>query len=594
MQGLRQALPLLGLDSGARLRPGDSGASGGSSGFSGGTTEEHVCWTSSGEYESPSGVIIHGSGCSACLRGQRCSFLVSIRPPAHWIAPEQADKGSKHTWWQRDLSLLLRGPALAHGDVRCLDPPSCTELSVSYRVWDIGEYWATLNVGCANLNFSAASLHHLHSTQQNTLTSWPITIHPRFRPNSPSLPTEPLHRASDSPNLGPRLGSSPLRTSLLESPPAGFPRSLEEDRKLPESPCAAVSVPGRWVKDEGGEGYRWSFFPCSPKELPPSQWISALDRRGIREISIVGDSHQRFLTAHLFFLLTGEDMNEIEKGRTVNETRVYIARDEMNRTLKINFYWIAGVYEDWENGCSHPRTLNRTGPFPTISPTADVTLFEAGYWAAVFCREPLKALHTHLQKFLRWAVSTATPGKGRVVFRTIPSFPLRGDWCNSWHPGPSSNRAGMAINALMKHLVRGMDGNEEQGGREGQEADACEADLDCSLQQLPEEKGEEPGGEGGGLPASATASEPPASSSAAAAAAAAPSAKPAGAATQPSILDLWMVDGPRYTDTGRPFDHHYSALVHAGPGKGQPLVVKGDVGEAHARALMHYLLHVMR
>ncbi|CAI6006796.1 unnamed protein product [Closterium sp. NIES-65] len=495
MRGLRQALPLLGIDSGARLRPGDSGASGSSGGFSGGKTEEHVCWTSSGDYETPSGVVIHGRdcsaclrgqrcsflvsinpptrpldafppsplslppnpplstdyetpsaviihgvvihgpGCSACLRGQRCSFLVSIRAPAHWIAPEQADKGSKHTWWQRDLSLLLRGPALAHGDVRCLDPPHCLELSVAYRVWDIGEYWATLNVGCANLNFSAASLHHLHSTQQNTLTSWPITIHPRFRPNSPSLaakpdlaggpslPAEPPHQASGAPNLGPTLGSSPLRTSLLESPPAegGLPRALEVGRKLPESPCAAASVPGRWVKEEGGEGYSWSFFPCSPKELPPSQWISALDRRGIREISIVGDSHQRFLTAHLFFLLTGQDMTEMEKGRTVNESRVYIARDEINRTLKINFYWIAGVYEDWEYGCSHPRALNRTGPFPTISPTADVTLFEAGYWAAVFCREPLKALRTHLQKFLRGiGVTVGIPGR----VRTEPAWRL--------------------------------------------------------------------------------------------------------------------------------------------------------------------------
>ncbi|CAI5496205.1 unnamed protein product, partial [Closterium sp. Naga37s-1] len=229
---------------------------------------------------SPSGVVIHGRGCSECLRGQRCSFLVSIRAPAHWIAPEQTDKGSKHTWWQRDLSLLLRGPALAHGDVRCLDPPGCLELSVSYRVWDIGEY-------C-----SAAA-------------GWLVAERSLSAPPRPSA--RPRGRAVPRPSslLGlirflPRVGhwgvlphtQSPLFHPFC--PPLVLPSSSFHPPSLSS----------------------WAFFPCSPKELPPSQWISALDRRGIREISIVGDSHQRFLAAHLFFLLTGEDMTEMEKGRT--------------------------------------------------------------------------------------------------------------------------------------------------------------------------------------------------------------------------------------------------------------------------------------
>ncbi|GJP53826.1 hypothetical protein CLOM_g12959 [Closterium sp. NIES-68] len=668
MRGLRQALPLLGLGSGEAARV-DSGGSGG---FPGGATEERICWTSSGDYSSPSGVVVHGPGCASCLRGQRCSFLVSISPPAHWIEPGQADRAqqdgqadggnsssssgsssSKHTWWQKDLTLLLRGPALAHGDVRCLDPPSCLDLSVSYRVWDIGEYWATLNVGCANLNFSAASKHHLTSTYHNSLTSWPISIHPRSRPNPPSLASEPNlanglslaaeppHRASALPNLARWFGSSPLRTSLLGVPVTGggLARSLEPERKLPLSPCDSVSVPGRWAKEEGGEGYSWSFFPCSPRELPPSEWISALDRRGIREISIVGDSHQRFLAAHLFYLLSGEDMEERERGKGVNENRVYIASDGSNKTLQINFYWIGGIYEDGEYGCSHPRILNRTGAFPTLSPTADVALFEAGYWAAVFCQAPLKALQKHLQTFLRWAASTVTPGKGRVVFRTIPSFPVGGEWCNSWHPGPSSNRAGMAINALLKRLVRrmGTGGGSSTGGHVEEN---CVADLDCSLQEMPGEEGQVPlsglklpgeegqvplsglnlpgeevqvplsglnlpgeegevqirrglsggGGEGGGVEGNAHGVAG-AGAAPAKAAAASPAETAAATAFAPSVLDLWMVDGPRYTGTGRRHDHHYSALLRAG--RAGPMVVGGDVGEAHVRALLHYLLHVM-
>ncbi|CAI7771249.1 unnamed protein product, partial [Closterium sp. NIES-54] len=96
-----------------------------------------VCWTSSGDYSSPSpsGVVIHGPGCATCLRGQRCSFRVSVRVPAHWAHVLKAE-----SWWKRDLTLTLRGSALAHGDIRCLDPPHCTEFRVSYRVWDLGNY----------------------------------------------------------------------------------------------------------------------------------------------------------------------------------------------------------------------------------------------------------------------------------------------------------------------------------------------------------------------------------------------------------------------------------------------------------------------
>ncbi|CAI5529551.1 unnamed protein product, partial [Closterium sp. Naga37s-1] len=98
-----------------------------------------VCWTSSGDDSSPSpsGVVIHGSGCATCMRGQRCSFRVSVRAPARWA---RVLKAGKESWWKRDLALTLRGKALAHGDIRCLDPPHCTEFRVSYRVWDLGDY----------------------------------------------------------------------------------------------------------------------------------------------------------------------------------------------------------------------------------------------------------------------------------------------------------------------------------------------------------------------------------------------------------------------------------------------------------------------
>ncbi|CAI5503963.1 unnamed protein product [Closterium sp. Naga37s-1] len=188
--------------------------------------------------------------------------------------------------------------------------------------------------------------------------------------------------------------------------------------------------PCGWVWNAGLAGYQctardWAFYPCTPPEIPPSEWIGALHERGIREISIVGDSHQRFLAAHLAFLLTAQADGKVIHWQ--DDLVLYARDDSSNRTLRINFYWIDGIYKNGEFGCTHRgQTTNRSEAFPEISPTADVTLFEGGYWAASFCRQPLKALRVHLEEFARWALAAA-PAKCRVIFRTIPSFPVAGD-----------------------------------------------------------------------------------------------------------------------------------------------------------------------
>ncbi|CAI6004585.1 unnamed protein product [Closterium sp. NIES-65] len=215
------------------------------------------------------------------------------------------------------------------------------------------------------------------------------------------------------------------------------------------------------------------------------------------------------------------------------------------------------------------QTTNRSEKFPEISPTADVTLFEGGYWAASFCRQPLKALRVHLKEFARWAL-TAAPAKGRVIFRTIPSFPVAGEWCQSCYPGPRSNRVVMAINALLKQIV--------QGGIEKL------VYLDSSLQVLPEDSEEEGGNAERASPTPSPSPSPPPPSSSAESAELA--ALPAGAAI---VLDTWQVDGPRYADTAVPNDHHYSVVKLTNQGA----VVTGDVGEAQVRVFIHYLLHLL-
>ncbi|CAI5511807.1 unnamed protein product [Closterium sp. Naga37s-1] len=321
---------------------------------------------------------------------------------------------------------------------------------------------ATLHVGCANLNFSASFAHHFNRTHQHSLASWPITITPRGEALAKTTTLGITSSTWDSSRRATTTDAAYSEAAGGEKGGAGAGageeglREREEEQEegvqdWPDTPCNGTSVPGRWVVKANGS-LRWTFYRCTAQEVPPSEWIAALHERGIHEISIVGDSHQRFLAAHLHFLLTAQADKDVKRWQ---DNLVFDARDSSNRTLRINFYWIDGIYKNGEFGCTHRGvTTNRSEAFPEISPTADVTLFEGGYWAASFCRQPLKALRVHLEEFARWALAAA-PAKGRVIFRTIPSFPVAGGRCQAWYPGPSSNRVVMAINVLLKQIVQG-------------------------------------------------------------------------------------------------------------------------------------------
>ncbi|CAI5476276.1 unnamed protein product, partial [Closterium sp. Yama58-4] len=372
------------------------------------------------------GVVVGGRGCSRCVRGEQCSFHVWVRPPAHWVLPPVAPASSEREnggeggnggeaessggsverrWWKKDVTLSLLGPALGHGEVQCLDPPACSQLLVSYRLWDVGTYSATLHVGCANLNFSLAFAAHFNSTYRHDLATWSLSI------GWPESASEKIHgsAAGAADNDDDDGGDSAARSSsddrvLLDDVAAGdealgegdttfpdttfpdttstdttspdttstdttFPDTTSTDTTSPDttstdttfpdttspnaaspsrqpSPCAH-SIPGRWMKGRSGK-YIWAFFPCAPSESPPSRWIEQLASRGIREINIVGDSHQRVLALHLHWLLSGEADKRIRKGHLDFSKE---SRNERNESMRINFYWVDGIYRNDEFGC---------------------------------------------------------------------------------------------------------------------------------------------------------------------------------------------------------------------------------------------------
>ncbi|CAI5941276.1 unnamed protein product [Closterium sp. NIES-65] len=432
------------------------------------------------------------------------------------------------SWWKKDVTLSLLGPALGHGEVQCLDPPACSHLRISYRLWDAGTYSATLHVGCANLNFSPAFAAHFNSTYRHDLATWSLSIGwpesvSQKVPGSAGAPAKAVDAAAgdsdesavsgaddagDSGDSGDAAYSRPADASdsgaaaaadvddggdsaarsssegrvLLDDVAAGdealgegdttsadtaYPNATPPDAASPSklpSPCALSSIPGRWTKARSGK-YIWAFFPCAPAASPPSRWIEQLASRGIREINIVGDSHQRVLALHLHWLLSGEADKRIRKGHLDFSKE---SRNERNETMRINFYWVDGIYRNDEFGCSHRGIYtHRNTTFPTnVSTTADVTLLEAGYWMNKWCTEPVQAMRAHLPEYLNWGLQFAAQTGKPIVLRTAPPVPNGGDHCFvGSYPGPATNLALMEINRLMRQLTAG--GKVYGGGANG-------------------------------------------------------------------------------------------------------------------------------
>lgn len=86
-----------------------------------------------GHLPSPlGGVFFHGPRCAACSVGEACAFFMRVLPPAGWHP-------SAHPW-QREVRVVLRGPALALATAIPVHPHDGSLFKISYQVWDAGTY----------------------------------------------------------------------------------------------------------------------------------------------------------------------------------------------------------------------------------------------------------------------------------------------------------------------------------------------------------------------------------------------------------------------------------------------------------------------
>ncbi|CAI7761058.1 unnamed protein product [Closterium sp. NIES-53] len=423
---LRSALSAIFTDSTLHLPaypyPGGGTATSNSNSSADRASLHHVCWWSGdyggytadspnapwllerGEGEAerrvPGGVVVVGEECARCVAGRMCSFTIAVQRPAHWDVP-------RYSAFKGELLVSLHGPATLQARVVRIDNDP-RRMLVTYRAWDAGEYTVLVRDSCGTLNYSMHHSHHSHN-----IANWTLLLAP-----NPPTALSPLPPLDAAPAVGVGGGevSGGAGTGAGGSEGQGMV-GVESVAERWASPCGQGDM-GRWLRIDSD--YRWVPYPCAPPIPPASEWVSTLVSRGFRELSFVGDSHQRFLFLHLLFLLSHHVNASFIKshsdisylvGRTGHVRMLHSGSGEevseeerASMPLKLNFYWVDGIYENGHYGCTNRgRFSERENSFPAISTTADVTIFNGGFWTAAFCEHAERALGVYLPAYLEWA-----------------------------------------------------------------------------------------------------------------------------------------------------------------------------------------------
>ncbi|CAI5499908.1 unnamed protein product [Closterium sp. Naga37s-1] len=298
----------------------------------------------------------------------------------------------------------------------------------------------------------------------------------------------------------------------------------------------------------GKSTWKWVPFPCAPPETPVGEWISSLTRRGIREISIAGDSHHRMLATHLFYLLTGEAELRHWIGK---HDLAFVARNERNETLRINYYWVDGIYRNDEFGCTpavSAWTLLPCAPLQPPSPCPSGPTSppeEPSHNTATSqhcCTEGLSQITTtyrgafshHYDVFPNISRSSDVIiiNSGYWAGRRSPNGGGSSSIASRFYEGPATNLFLSAANRLTKHLADQINAGSNAVPAAG------------------------PGKDDGFVP-------------------------------RIEFFDSWQVEAPRFMDVC-PHDHHYHCYGSVRRGK---VVMRGGVGEAVVRSLIHYIEH---
>ena len=145
---------------------------------------------------------------------------------------------------------------------------------------------------------------------------------------------------------------------------------------------------------------------------------------GVREMSFIGDSHMRALVFSLVYgIMAAQDPGyQLEMSWHVN--RVWdLPVKETQETLRINFYWLGGMYEEeGPYGCT--RWGLESGWPLNYSSSSDVVVMDGGAWANQGCKEPRAALARNFPRFLETILGIEHKPEAMFVWRSVPPYPL--------------------------------------------------------------------------------------------------------------------------------------------------------------------------
>ncbi|CAI6003837.1 unnamed protein product [Closterium sp. NIES-64] len=265
-----------------------------------------------------------------------------------------------------------------------------------------------------------------------------------------------------------------------------------------------------------------------------------------------------------------------------------------------------GIYRNDEFGCTHRGAFSQHyDSFPNISLSSDVIIINSGYWAGKRCLHPLSALSTHLPEYLAWAQSQAASAAASAAQASSAAVAAAATATNLGDPSPAGSdpsssdfaiqstaaaavAASLTTGAFSSPLSPAPSGASLRGNSAAalsrQSAATGGAERAERLLRMPN------GGDSCSI--ASRIYEGPATNLFLSAANhltrnLVDQINAGSSVPHIEYFDSWQVEAPRFMDVC-PRDHHFHCYGSNGQGK---VVMRGDVGEAVVRSLIHYIEH---
>lgn len=328
--------------------------------------------------------------------------------------------------------VTLVGPSLVHGypkRIKISGKKKGALFLVSYQTWDSGNYKVHIDSDCSLESYSS------HGSWHRLAHMW-LKVSPPYKSCKQNKIISPCSlgqfaRWTDIRNVSER---KIFLDSKVESPVR-----RRDSRFI--VPYTRVGIPPVSEKPY----IVLKPYKCAVVLQPLETFAGALLRKGIQEVSLVGDSHFRTIFTQLQTMIDGSFSGDLQDDRLW-----YIYDKKLGKSLRLNLYWMPGIYKDGEFGCERKLTVGDP-PWKQFSNTSDVIVLGASSWTIAFCKDPIGSYTRQLPQFMKWNINLPHKPNARFFWRTAPPIPSNLYVCSQWRNARSSFRA--ETNRIARHFA---------------------------------------------------------------------------------------------------------------------------------------------